>query len=79
MVQAFNPPELWSPFGAFSMAVIQGDGHRAPERSDLRKFHGRGFGTPLPTRLDLARYLTNSASPNTAPTATSQIGLNRVR
>jgi 2-iminobutanoate/2-iminopropanoate deaminase len=26
-VQAFNPPELWSPFGAFSMAVIQGDGH----------------------------------------------------
>ena len=27
MVQAFNPPELWSPFGAFSMAVIQGDGH----------------------------------------------------
>jgi 2-iminobutanoate/2-iminopropanoate deaminase len=27
MVQVFNPPELWSPFGAFSMAVIQGDGH----------------------------------------------------
>lgn len=27
MAQAFNPPELWSPFGAFSMAVIQGDGH----------------------------------------------------
>jgi enamine deaminase RidA (YjgF/YER057c/UK114 family) len=26
MIQAVNPPEVWSPFGAFSMAVIQGDG-----------------------------------------------------
>ncbi|MGH9206871.1 MAG: RidA family protein, partial [Acidimicrobiales bacterium] len=26
MVDSFNPPNVWSPFGAFSMAVIQGDG-----------------------------------------------------
>ncbi|TDG03175.1 RidA family protein [Paraburkholderia guartelaensis] len=26
MVEAVNPPDVWSPFGAFSMAVIQGDG-----------------------------------------------------
>lgn len=26
MADAFNPPEIWPPFGAFSMAVIQGDG-----------------------------------------------------
>ena len=26
MVDAFNPPDVWSPFGAFSMAVIQGGG-----------------------------------------------------
>ncbi|BDC43816.1 RidA family protein [Paraburkholderia terrae] len=26
MVDAVNPPGVWSPFGAFSMAVIQGDG-----------------------------------------------------
>jgi 2-iminobutanoate/2-iminopropanoate deaminase len=26
MVSAVNPPNVWSPFGAFSMAVIQGDG-----------------------------------------------------
>jgi 2-iminobutanoate/2-iminopropanoate deaminase len=26
MVVAFNPPTVWPPFGAFSMAVIQGDG-----------------------------------------------------
>jgi len=26
MVDAINPPGIWSPFGAFSMAVIQGDG-----------------------------------------------------
>ena len=26
MVDAVNPPGVWSPFGAFSMAVVQGDG-----------------------------------------------------
>ena len=25
MIDAVNPPGIWSPFGAFSMAVIQGD------------------------------------------------------
>lgn len=26
MIDAFNPPHVWAPFGAFSMAVVQGDG-----------------------------------------------------
>ncbi|MCA7922617.1 RidA family protein [Burkholderia cenocepacia] len=26
MAEAVNPPKVWAPFGAFSMAVIQGDG-----------------------------------------------------
>lgn len=26
MVDAINPPSVWPPFGAFSMAVIQGEG-----------------------------------------------------
>ncbi len=26
MAQSFNPAEVWTPFGAFSMAVAQGDG-----------------------------------------------------
>ena len=26
MIDTVNPPGVWSPFGAFSMAVIQGDG-----------------------------------------------------
>ncbi|RQR40154.1 RidA family protein [Burkholderia sp. Bp9143] len=26
MAEAVNPPEVWAPFGAFSMAVVQGDG-----------------------------------------------------
>ena len=26
MIDAVNPPGVWSPFGAFSMAVVQGDG-----------------------------------------------------
>lgn len=29
MIDAVNPPGVWSPFGAFSMAVIQGDGQVA--------------------------------------------------
>ncbi len=26
MIDSFNPPDVWSPFGAFSMGVIQGNG-----------------------------------------------------
>ena len=26
MVEGFNPPGVWAPFGAFSMAIIQGSG-----------------------------------------------------
>ena len=26
MIDSINPPNLWQPFGAFSMAAIQGDG-----------------------------------------------------
>jgi 2-iminobutanoate/2-iminopropanoate deaminase len=26
MIDSFNPPDMWAPFGAFSMGVIQGDG-----------------------------------------------------
>ena len=26
MIDSFNPPGIWSPFGAFSMGVIQGEG-----------------------------------------------------
>ncbi len=26
MIDSFNPPDVWTPFGAFSMGVIQGDG-----------------------------------------------------
>ena len=26
MAQMFNPPNIWSPFGTFSMGVVQGDG-----------------------------------------------------
>ncbi|WP_299396448.1 RidA family protein [Pelagibius sp.] len=26
MIKNFNPPEVWAPFGAFSMGVVQGEG-----------------------------------------------------
>jgi 2-iminobutanoate/2-iminopropanoate deaminase len=26
MIDSFNPPNVWAPFGAFSMGVVQGDG-----------------------------------------------------
>ncbi len=27
MAESFNPPNVWSPFGAFSVGVVQGNGH----------------------------------------------------
>lgn len=26
MIDSFSPPDVWTPFGAFSMAVVQGEG-----------------------------------------------------
>ena len=26
MIEAYNPPDVWTPFGAFSMAVVLGEG-----------------------------------------------------
>lgn len=26
MIESFNPPDVWAPFGAFSMAAVQGEG-----------------------------------------------------
>lgn len=26
MIDCFNPPDVWAPFGAFSMAAVQGEG-----------------------------------------------------
>lgn len=26
MIDSFNPPDVWAPFGAFSMGVVQGEG-----------------------------------------------------
>ena len=26
MIDSFNPPDVWAPFGTFSMGVVQGDG-----------------------------------------------------
>lgn len=26
MIDSFNPPDVWAPFGAFSLGVVQGDG-----------------------------------------------------
>ncbi len=26
MIESFNPPNVWAPFGAFSMGVVQGEG-----------------------------------------------------
>jgi enamine deaminase RidA (YjgF/YER057c/UK114 family) len=45
MVTAFNPPALWSPFGAFSMAVVQGDGQIVHLKGQVSlDVHGRVVG-----------------------------------
>jgi 2-iminobutanoate/2-iminopropanoate deaminase len=47
MIDGFNPPQVWSPFGAFSMGVIQGSGqvvHLKGQVSLDRQGHVVGAG-----------------------------------
>jgi 2-iminobutanoate/2-iminopropanoate deaminase len=45
MTTAFNPRGVWSPFGAFSMAVVQGDGRIVHLKGQVAlDVHGRVVG-----------------------------------
>ncbi|MGI9416565.1 MAG: RidA family protein [Geminicoccaceae bacterium] len=45
MIKNFNPPNVWSPFGAFSMGVVQGDGRIVHLKGQVSlDLHGRVVG-----------------------------------
>lgn len=44
MIDSFNPPNMWPPFGAFSMGVIQGAGQVVGAGDIRREF----FSAPYP-------------------------------
>lgn len=59
MVAAFNPPGVWSPFGAFSMAVVQGDGPVVHLKGQVAlDVHGHVVG-PRDMRAQVRKTLEN--------------------
>ena len=59
MVDAVNPPGVWSPFGAFSMAVLQGDGQIVHLKGQVSLDQsGRVIG-PNDMRVQVRRVLEN--------------------
>ena len=80
MIHSVNPPGVWAPFGAFSMAVIQGtgqvvhlkgqvsldvDGH-VVAKGDMRGRRGRRSGTSARSSPPWADgWMTSSRSPTT--------------
>ena len=59
MVTAFNPPGVWSPFGTFSMAVVQGDGQVVHLKGQVAlDVHGHVVG-PRDMRAQVRKTLEN--------------------
>ncbi|MCP3719182.1 MULTISPECIES: RidA family protein [unclassified Paraburkholderia] len=59
MVDAVNLPDVWSPFGAFSMAVIQGDGQVVHLKGQVSlDREGRVVG-PNDMRVQVRKVLEN--------------------
>jgi 2-iminobutanoate/2-iminopropanoate deaminase len=59
MVDAVNPGNVWSPFGAFSMAVIQGDGQIVRLKGQVAlDRHGEIVG-PNDMRAQVRKVLEN--------------------
>ncbi|ASL42075.1 Putative aminoacrylate peracid reductase RutC [Burkholderia sp. AD24] len=59
MVDSVNPPEVWSPFGTFSMAVIQGNGQVVHLKGQVSlDRHGKVVG-PGDMRAQVRKVLEN--------------------
>lgn len=62
MINAFNPPTVWAPFGAFSMGAIQGDGRIVHLKGQVALDHeGRVVGKG-DMRVQTRRVLENIAA-----------------
>lgn len=59
MVDAFNPPDLWQPFGPFSQIVLQGDGRIVHLKGQVALDRSGGIVGPGDMRAQLRRVLEN--------------------
>jgi 2-iminobutanoate/2-iminopropanoate deaminase len=59
MVEAYNPPEIWQPFGAFSMAVLQGQGRIVWLKGQVALDKERRVVGPGDMRLQVRQVLEN--------------------
>ncbi len=62
MVDAINPPGVWPPFGAFSMAVLQGDGHVVHLKGQVALDPSGQVVGPGDMRAQLRQALANIAT-----------------
>ena len=62
MVDAVNPPGVWPPFGAFSMAVVQGDGHVVHLKGQVALDGSGQVVGPGDMRAQVRQVLDNIAS-----------------
>lgn len=59
MIDAVNPDGLWSPFGAFSMAVIQGDGQIVHLKGQISLDKNGEIVGPNDMRIQVRKVLEN--------------------
>ena len=59
MVDAFNPPGLWQPFGPFSQIAIQGDGRIVHLKGQVALDRGGHIVGPGDMRAQLRQVLEN--------------------
>jgi 2-iminobutanoate/2-iminopropanoate deaminase len=62
MVDAVNPPGVWSPFGAFSMAVIQGEGQIVHLKGQISLDQDGQIVGPNDMRRQVTKVLENIRS-----------------
>lgn len=62
MVDAINPPGVWPPFGAFSMAVVQGDGYVVHLKGQVALDRSGQVVGPGDMRAQLRQALDNIAA-----------------
>jgi 2-iminobutanoate/2-iminopropanoate deaminase len=62
MVDAVNPPGVWSPFGAFSMAVIQGEGQIVHLKGQISLDQNGQIVGPNDMRRQVTKVLENIRS-----------------
>lgn len=59
MADSYDPPEVWAPFGAFSMAVLQGEGQVVHLKGQVALDRDGRLVGPDDMRVQVRQVLTN--------------------